>query len=102
MDEVKYYTLKNKKVVPTDLMGWALAFESLNRHVAQTWIKDINVSTVFLGIDHNFLGSKLLLFETQVFGGEHDRLINRYSTWEEAEEGHAKICKRVEESLEKK
>jgi hypothetical protein len=56
---------------------------------------DVSVSTVFLGLDHNFgEGGAPLLFETMVFGlpGEDCR---RYSTWAEAEEGHARIVAQV-------
>jgi hypothetical protein len=49
------------------------------------------VSTVFLGIDHGF-GDDPILFETMVFGGEYDGIQKRYSTWDEAVEGHYKIC----------
>jgi hypothetical protein len=50
------------------------------------------VSTVFLGIDHNFGNGPPLLFETMVFGGEYDGYCKRYSTWEEAEGGHKTAC----------
>lgn len=49
----------------------------------------VDVSTVFLGLDHNYYGGgKPILFETMIFGGEHEHFMNRYSTWEEAEAGH--------------
>jgi len=66
--------------------------ETANRHVAKTRVGSLEVSTVFLGIDHNFLGQgKPLLFETMIFGGDDSiasDFCNRYSTWVEAEEGH--------------
>jgi hypothetical protein len=47
---------------------------------------------VFLGIDHNFFGDgPPILFETMVFGGPMDQDQRRYSTWDEAEFGHAAI-----------
>ena len=46
------------------------------------------VSTVFLGLDHAFDGGTPLLFETMIFGGEHDEYQERYATWDEAEAGH--------------
>ena len=57
------------------------------------------VSTVFLGIDHNFSGKgPPLLFETQVvLNGELDTQV-RYATWDEAEKGHAEAVAAVKES----
>lgn len=49
----------------------------------------MKVSTVFLGLDHNLYGPPHL-FETMIFGGEHDGYQERYSTWAEAETGHAR------------
>jgi hypothetical protein len=48
----------------------------------------VEISTVFLGLDHNFGQGPPLLFESMVFGGEDDGEMVRYSTWEEAETGH--------------
>jgi hypothetical protein len=41
-----------------------------NRLVARTETCHCTVSTVFLGIDHNFMGKLPVLFETMVFQGE--------------------------------
>lgn len=80
----------------SDIRTWALWFESAKRHVALTERDGVSVSTVFLGIDHNFLGKgPPILFETMVFGGEHDEDQQRYSTWDEAEAGHKEVCKKV-------
>lgn len=45
----------------------------------------VEVSTVFLGIDHNFgFDVAPILFETMIFGGDHDQQMDRYSTETEA------------------
>lgn len=49
---------------------------------------DVRVSTIFLGTNHAFFGGTPILFETMIFGGEHDEYQERYATWEEAEAGH--------------
>ena len=56
--------------------------------------KNIGVSTVFLGIDHNVSmdTSEPVLFETMVFGGEYNEEQWRYKTWDEAMSGHERIC----------
>lgn len=78
-----------------DTIAWAKGFEIENRRVAETFpAEGIRVSTVFLGIDHNFHGQGApILFETMIFGGPHNDYQERYSTWEEAEAGHAVACR---------
>ena len=89
------YLLENKKPVACeDIIEWARSFEKLNRRVAKDKIGDISVSTVFLGIDHGWNG-KVELFETMIFGGEHDEECWRYATWGDAEAGHAAAVKLV-------
>ena len=83
------FILKGHMAVPANLMTWARWFETADRKVANDRIGDIRVSTVFLGVDHNFDGGPPLLFETMIFGGPHDEYQEWYSTWEEAEAGHA-------------
>lgn len=89
------YILKGKKPVPCkDLLKWAKWFETGERIVQWTKKGKIRVSTVFLGLDHNFTGSgKPLLFETMIFGGKHDQFQDRCSTWVEAEQMHKRVCK---------
>jgi len=63
--------------------------------VAQDKVGEMLVSTVFLGLDHQFGAGEPVLFETMVFGGEYDGEQDKYSTWEEAEAGHAEILAKV-------
>lgn len=91
------YRLDGHNPVPVDdLMEWARWMEGAERHVGNTEEAGVRVSTVFLGLD-SFLRNEgpALLFETMVFGGEHDQDIDRYSTWEEAEAGHKRMCEKV-------
>jgi len=92
------YRLEGKNVVRVDnLMEWADWFERANRVVDVDIIGDAKVSTVFLGIDHSIRGERPTLFETLVFGGDLDGECERYSTYEEAEAGHARWIDRVKE-----
>ena len=50
------------------------------------------VSTVFLGLNHNFDGGKPLLFETLADVGGNDDVVDRYETWKQAERGHIEWC----------
>lgn len=90
--------LKDKKIVVVDdLIEWAKALEKQDRRVAQTEVGIYNVSTVFLGIDHGY-GSKQLWFETMVFGQKSsDLYMDRYTTYEEAEEGHQRVVQLLTE-----
>lgn len=90
------YILSGHEPVPEpDVLKWARWFESANRIVARTeFPPDIQVSTVFLGINHGF-GDKPVLFETMVFGGPLDEYTERYSMWDEAVSGHGAIVSRV-------
>lgn len=80
-----------------DLLEWGESFQLANRRVAVDDVGKLHISTIFLGMDHNFHeGGPPLLFETMVFqedgsSGECER----YSTWEEAEAGHQEWVERL-------
>jgi len=60
----------------------------------------VDVSTVFLPLDHNYTGvGPPLVFETLVFGGTLDEEMRRYATWDEAVAGHQQMCRMVEATL---
>lgn len=61
-----------------------------NRQVKYTKVLGIDVSTVALGLDHQFGDGEPLIFETMIFGGCLDGYCDRYSTIEEAKVGHRK------------
>lgn len=82
-----WYVLKGKVPVKSSIEK-AAGLSAASRRVALTEFDDGSyVSTVFLGLDHSFDGSKIL-FETMVFGGPLHQEMERYRTWEEAEAGH--------------
>lgn len=66
--------------------------------VALDEIDGARVSTVFLGIDHRYLEPRPVLFETMVFGGPLDGEMDRCSTWDEAEQMHANMLRRVRDA----
>ena len=93
----KYYipVAPNHTMVPTTLDKWSIWFEKADRTVAKTDIGDAHVSTVCLGLDHNYGSGPPLLFESMVFGGPFNGEMDRYSTWAEAEQGHNAVVERV-------
>jgi len=74
-----------------------------NRTVAKTKIGDVVISTVFLGLDHRMDcmdgAGPPIVFETMVFGGKLDHSEGRYSTWDDAVEGHENWVKLVKDSI---
>ena len=86
----KYILDGREPVEEPDLFKWALWLESADRHVRDTFRDDVRVSTVFLGLDHSYGHGPPLLFETMVFVNGVSETCDRYSTWAEAEEGHAR------------
>lgn len=92
------YILNGKKPIRCNSIDkWAKWFGSSDRLVKKSTHGDAVVSTVFLGLDHGIggQGTKPLLFETMVFGGKYDEECERYTTWDEAVEGHKNMVKKV-------
>lgn len=79
------------------MVEWAeLLADDDVRQVARTEMDDaVSVSTVWLGLDHSFGGTRPLVFETMVFGGPLDMEQERYSTEAEALLGHQLMVAKV-------
>ena len=52
------------------------------------------VSTVWMGLDHNFRDGPPLIFESMYFGGGDEEDQERYSTEAEALAGHERMVKK--------
>lgn len=102
----RHYLLNpDRSLRPATLMEWARAFEdTASRIVAKTFIgKGIEVSTVFLGLEHgqNSRGEPLV-FETMIFNNNADEsYCERYASWGEAEQGHKKAVALARLALER-
>ena len=73
MTNKKYILDKKHNLIETNLTIWAEFFEDINNtRVADDTVNEARVSTVFLGIDHQFGEGKPLLFETMIFGGKRN------------------------------
>lgn len=94
----KYFKLDgDDKIEPVEnVIEWARWFESFDNRIEKTEIGDVLVSTVFLGMNHNWGEGPPLIYETLVFAGDLDGEMERYATEEEAREGHQKMVERVE------
>ena len=93
------YILIDKVPEPCDdLFLWATWFEMYRDQCILKKTKvsdDVEVSTVFLGTNHNFGEGEPVLFETMVFGGEHNHYRRRYCTYDEALAGHERTIEMI-------
>lgn len=94
------YILKEGKPIQCqDVHKWAIWFGAAGRVVKQTMVGKVEVSTVFLGIDHGF-GGRPVLWETMIFGGIHNHYQRRYISRKAAVAGHKEAVKLAKESNE--
>lgn len=94
----RYFILKDgKPVAADDFTEWANWYEEYDRAVKKTQVGSYEVSTVFLGIDHNWSDEgPPVLFETMVFGdGAYDEQCDRCCTLEEARKQHEAMVRLV-------
>ena len=87
----------------SDTLEWAKDFEK-DRKVAREVLPDgKEVSTVFLGLNHNYGDGPPLIFETMVFSetGEGDLDMERYSTEEQALKGHKEMVEKWKAKIKK-
>jgi hypothetical protein len=80
----------NKPVQASDIHDYLELSENspLSKPIAQEHVGSIFISTVFLGLDHSWNSEIPILWETMIFGGEHDQYQERYTSYEDALEGH--------------
>lgn len=87
-----HYKLEGTKIVPCSLEEWSEFFGRPERILQVSNGNGITVSTVFLGLDHNFSKEgPPILFESMVFG-EDEEDCERYDTYQNAIIGHRILC----------
>lgn len=93
-----HYYLEGRTALPWhgDLLEWAEKMQA-TRRVALDQVDEVTISTVFLGIDHQWLEGPPLLFETAIFSGEDGAGdLERCSTYAEAEAMHRQAVAKVQ------
>lgn len=101
-EQKMFYRLDGRKIIPCkNLMDFARYDVLGNNRVGLTEVNGHQVSTIFLGIDHNHTGSgRPILFETMVMFNHEDRdlesldfldICKRCCTWDEAVAQHSDI-----------
>jgi hypothetical protein len=87
-----YYNKKGQSISQTE---WYETFK--DKRVGLDYFGEVMVSTVLLGLDHNYsqVGPPII-FETMIFGLEElEDYQERYATEEEALEGHNRAVEKV-------
>jgi hypothetical protein len=107
-----WYVLRDRIAMPCDDPQQAMLErgDPARSRVAESTIGDgaCWVSTVFLGLDHNYGQGDPLLFETMAFTPQPDKPdawgtptgMRRYSSWSEADWGHADLVRRLSAEYE--
>jgi len=90
MGKPRYY---DKDGHPLDLLTWGRLFEDRDyKRVSHDLLGPYEISTVWMGLDHNWYSNELSIFETMIFcTDEKDELYHyqdRYSCLEDAICGH--------------
>ena len=89
----KWYILDDDnnpvKSTVNEFVDWEEAYPE-KRIIKQYDNDEVFVSTVFLGLDHAWNSDVPVLWETMIFGGEHDQYQERYTSYKDALEGHEK------------
>lgn len=103
----RYILDANGEPIPEpDLMKWARWFgQDKVRVVKQEWVDNVWVSTVFLGLDHNFNAKgPPVLWESMTFSNRADFNQNEMDrcsgSREQALAMHERMLKKVKENLE--
>ena len=99
--KIDYYF--DRKGNPLSLEEWADLFKDKKYHaVCQEYIGKYYISTIWLGVNYNFYEGDPIIFETMVFanGSWSDLDMKRYSTEEEALEGHREMCEKFKEMVD--
>jgi hypothetical protein len=113
IDRPLHYMLNpDHSLRPAELLEWARWHEHSyeERSVGLTIVGPYRVSTMFLGLDHQFGDGPPMIFETCVFDSsasiedsfcpgrfiEHSEVQDRCSTWDQAVEMHAQVVARLE------
>lgn len=97
-----YYVLGSDgeaRSVGDDALAWARWLEEhpARKVVNRTTVDDADVSTVFLGINHQWGDGPPLIFETMIFGGEYDQFQRRWTTRAQAVAGHDQVVAALRE-----
>lgn len=82
-----YFLNEDKTYRPCAVLEWAKQFETMDRRVAEDFVNDIRISTVWMGYNIHYINPPLV-FETMIFKNGKEIYCTRCSTWDEAKQQH--------------
>ncbi|MFZ6767869.1 hypothetical protein ACO0LM_12385 [Undibacterium sp. Di26W] len=97
MQAKKYYILDadNKTPKPVNILDWTYWMLKAKRVVAKYDHDDVLVSTIFTGKLELSKQGTPYFFETLIFTDTETGTAQRYSTWQDAENGHRDIVRSI-------
>ena len=94
-------TFYDREGLPIHLFEWAERVE--DKEYCRVALDDagpgVLISTVWLGLDHNWSRGEPLIFETAVGTNGRWEIVNRYPSLEAAREGHAAVLDSVKSAM---
>lgn len=92
-----YYKLQGREVVEITGDDWMNLRVDDSVSIKRTILHDSTlISTVFMSMSgRKDQTGRPLVFETMIFGGEHDRYQRRYATYDDAERGHQETIEMI-------
>lgn len=112
---LRHYILdENNNAIPVDFneyLAWTVRAAqagqaTVGKQVAEDFVGDYHISTVFLAINHTWGGKgPPILWETMIFGGEYkngEEYQERYSSHADALEGHGRAIRLARAMLDVK
>lgn len=91
---------------PIDALDWGALYQEfdVNARIGLTDVNGYQVSTVWLGINHNHRGDPPIIFETMIFATDANDPLNcwcvRYATKSAAQHGHEQVVACLELGLD--
>ena len=88
----EYYYDRQGQLITLEQWVVALSNKEIQRVAVDQITEECHVSTVWLGLNHQWGDGPPMIFETMIFGASFlDGECERYSTEQEALEGHARM-----------
>lgn len=96
--ELELYNRQGERISRDEWLR--LRSDNDNRIVARDYVGEILISTVWLGLDHNWGDGPPHIFETMAFPSEdnlNEMYMERYATEDDALEGHSIMVRFIEQ-----
>lgn len=95
---------ENKHPVKCSPVEFEMFLRSPSKIIKQDYVRELFVSTVFLGVNMGLFEDNPQWFETMIFenGCDSEVYVKRYSTWHDAYQGHKNAVSRAERLIKRR